>query len=357
MKVVITGAAGFIGCNAALRFLRRDWKVIAVDNLSRPGSEDNLAWLQDHGELDFVKVDIREAGAVENLFREHMDTDLILHFAAQVAVTTSVADPRSDFETNTLGTLNVLEAVRVFRIDAPLIFSSTNKVYGGIDDINVVEESERYRYEKGVFGISEMRGIDLHSPYGCSKGAADQYVHDYHRIYGLRTVVFRQSCVYGTRQFGVEDQGWIAWFMIARELGLKITIYGDGKQARDVLYVEDLLDAIDAAASRIDHTAGSIFNIGGGPANALSLRELIAFLDQTTDKTTRYQMAGWRPGDQRIYVSDIRKARAELGWQPRTRWREGVTLLQEWVHANRDLCAAVLSGRHKQATDLEPMRA
>jgi CDP-paratose 2-epimerase len=357
MKVVITGAAGFIGCNAALRFLRRGWKVVAVDNLSRPGTEDNLAWLQDHGDLDFAKVDVREAKAVERLFREHIDSDLILHFAAQVAVTTSVTDPRSDFETNTLGTLNVLEAVRMARIDAPFIYSSTNKVYGGIKDVNVIEEGERYRYDNEVFGISETRGIDFHSPYGCSKGAADQYVRDYNRIYGLQTVVFRQSCVYGTRQFGVEDQGWIAWFMIARELGLKITIYGDGKQARDVLYVEDLLDAIDAAASGIGRAAGHIFNIGGGPANTLSLRELISFLDMTTGKATRYQTAAWRPGDQRIYVSDIRKAQTELGWRPRTGWRRGVTILQEWVHANRDLCAAVLSGRTSRPMKLEPMRA
>ena len=337
MKVLITGGAGFIGCNAARRFLARGEEVIVLDNLSRAGASENLAWLQDHGNAEFVSADIRDRSEIGVVFRQHADADLILHFAAQVAVTTSVDDPALDFEVNAAGTLNVLEAMRANGVRAPFIFSSTNKVYGGLEDLRVVEQAGRYSFVDCALGVPESRTLDFHSPYGCSKGTGDQYVIDYSRIYGLMTVSLRQSCIYGPRQFGVEDQGWVAWFVIAQELGLPLTIYGDGKQVRDVLFVEDLLDAYEAAAAKIDRVAGSIYNIGGGPRNTLSLNELVSFLGKSSRSTLNCRKADWRPGDQRIYVSDIRKAEAELGWQPRTNWQHGVGMLLEWVRANRDL--------------------
>src|SRR3984957_2310462 len=259
------GRAGSTGPNAASRYLRQGHEVVVVDDLSRPGVDRNLAWLKDQGQLTFLKVDIRRAHETQQVFQDHRDAGLVLHLAGQVAVTTSVVDPRTDFEINALGTLNVLEGVRLAKIRSPLLYSSTNKVYGGIEDVGVVEANGRYQYRDLPDGVSEERGLDFHSPYGCSKGAADQYVRDYHRIYGLSTVVFRQSCIYGYRQFGAEDQGWVAWFMIALQLGQPITVYGDGKQIRDILFIDDLLDAYDAAVARIDVSAGQIYNVGGGP--------------------------------------------------------------------------------------------
>ena len=219
MKVIITGGAGFIGSNAGQRYLNRGEKVVILDNLSRPGAQRNLEWLQQQGKVEFMLIDLCDARHVRGAFEYHRDASLVLHLAGQVAVTTSVHDPRSDFEANALGTFNVLEAIRQAGIDAPLIYSSTNKVYGGMEEVAVEAGADRYRYVDLPRGISEDQRLDFHSPYGCSKGAGDQYVRDYHRIYGLKTVVFRQSCIYGYRQFGIEDQGWVAWFTIAAQLG------------------------------------------------------------------------------------------------------------------------------------------
>ena len=232
MKTIITGGAGFIGCNAASRYLRKGDNVVIVDNLSREGVHRNLDWLRGQGSFEFVQLDIRRGDELAKLFRKHRDADRVLHLAAQVAVTTSVTAPREDFEINALGTFNVLEAIREAGITAPILYSSTNKVYGEMTDVGVAEKNGRYGYQTLPTGVSEDRNLDFHSPYGCSKGSADQYVIDYHRIYGLRTIVFRQSCIYGYRQFGAEDQGWVAWFMIASQLGRPITVYGDGKQVR-----------------------------------------------------------------------------------------------------------------------------
>jgi CDP-paratose 2-epimerase len=340
MKVVITGGAGFIGINAASRYLARGDQVIILDNLSRPGTQANLKWLQRQGAVKFLQTDLRDGKAVETALRDHRDASLLLHLAGQVAVTTSVADPRSDFEINALGTLNVLEAMRHNKIASTLIYSSTNKVYGDLAHVHIAERPARYEYAHLPDGVNEDIGLDFHSPYGCSKGSADQYVRDYHRIFGLSTVVFRQSCIYGTRQYGMEDQGWIAWFLIAAELGLPLTIYGDGKQVRDVLFVDDLLDAYDAAADKIEATRGRVYNIGGGPANAVSLLELIDHVSALSGKTLPYRHGTWRLGDQRIYVSDIRRAKNELGWEPRVPWRRGVETLRNWVLANRTECEA-----------------
>lgn len=337
MKVIVTGGAGFIGSNAAMRYLGRGDDVVVIDDLSRPGVERNLAWLKEHGPLTFHKVDIRDAKRTEEVFREHADANLVLHLAGQVAVTTSVVDPRTDFEINALGTFNVLEAVRAAKIKAPFIYSSTNKVYGGMEDVGVIERDGRYAYDSLPNGVSEARGMDFHSPYGCSKGSADQYVRDYHRIYGLATVVMRQSCIYGYRQFGAEDQGWVAWFMIALQLGSPITVYGDGKQVRDILFIDDLLDAYDAAASNIKVAAGQVYNVGGGPANVLSLRELLTYLGKKIGKPVAHGVAPWRPGDQKVFVSDVGKAGRDLGWQPRVSAAAGLDQLHDWVAANRAL--------------------
>jgi CDP-paratose 2-epimerase len=258
-----------------------------------------------------------------------------------VAVTTSVTDPRTDFEINALGTFNVLEAARRAPRPPILLYSSTNKVYGGMEDAAIVQDGNRYRYAALPEGASEERTLDFHSPYGCSKGSADQYVRDYARIYGLRTVVFRQSCIYGPHQFGIEDQGWIAWFVLRALLGQRVTIYGDGKQVRDVLYVDDLVAAFDAAIERIDRVAGRIFNVGGGPHFTLSLLELLELIQRMEGRPLEHSFGDWRPGDQRVYISDVRKAQHELGWAPRVRPEEGVRHMRDWMAAHRGLIERV----------------
>jgi|SRR5580704_1958342 CDP-paratose 2-epimerase len=337
MKIIITGGAGFIGSNAASRYLRQGAEVVVVDNLSREGVQRNLDWLQGQGNLEVVRLDIRDAGKLDALFQQHSDADRVLHLAAQVAVTTSVTSPREDFEINALGTFNVLEAMRHARMTAPILYSSTNKVYGEMTDVGVVEQNGRYAYRSLPTGVSESRNLDFHSPYGCSKGAADQYVIDYHRIYGLHTIVFRQSCIYGYRQFGAEDQGWVAWFMIASQVDRPITLYGDGKQVRDILFIDDLLDAYDAAFAAGSKTAGQAYNVGGGPSNVLSLLELLAYIDKRQNRKLPYRSSDWRPGDQKVFVSDIHRVQAELGWTPKTDCQRGLGLLYDWICDNKFL--------------------
>jgi CDP-paratose 2-epimerase len=337
MKAIVTGGAGFIGCNAIKRLMAEGWEVVAIDDLSRRGSEKNLSWLQGEGKFTFHRCDVRDARHVSTIVGEHRDADLVLHLAAQVAVTTSVTDPRTDFEVNALGTFNVLEAVRAHAPQTAFLYSSTNKVYGGLEHLAVTETAGRYGYADMVGGVSEREPLDFHSPYGCSKGAADQYVRDYARIYGLRTVVFRQSCIYGYRQFGVEDQGWLAWFTIAAAKGQPITIYGDGKQVRDVLFVEDLVDLYLTATRQIERAAGKVYNVGGGPTNVLSLHDLLGKLDQLSGGKIERRYDEWRPGDQKVFVCDIGKAKAELGWAPKVSAQEGVERLNRWVKDNINL--------------------
>jgi CDP-paratose 2-epimerase len=336
MKVLITGGSGFIGSNAASRFLQRGDEVVLFDNLSRRGAETNLKWLWPQVRAIFVNGDVRDAAATAEVFREHADASLVLHLAAQVAVTTSLAEPRLDFETNVLGTLNVLEGARVAECHAPIIYSSSNKVYGQLSDLEVAANNGHCALASLERGVSEDRNLDFHSPYGCSKGAADQYVRDYHRIYGLNTVVMRQSCIYGPRQFGVEDQGWVAWFAIAAECDRSITIYGDGRQVRDILYVNDLVDAFEAAAANIERTAGKVYNIGGGPENAVSLLDVLGVIQKRRGRRICYRTAALRPGDQLVYISDIRRARHDFGWNPRIDWQTGLQLLADWVAENRN---------------------
>jgi CDP-paratose 2-epimerase len=334
----ITGGAGFIGSNYVHRLLARGEKVTVYDNLSRGGAARNLAWLRDtFGENAFrlIVADVRDAALLTESSRE---AEVIVHLAGQVAVTTSVTHPREDFEANALGTFNALEAARLSERKPIFIYASTNKVYGEMDDVPVIERATRWEYENLPFGCPESQPLDFHSPYGVSKGCGDQYARDYYRIYGLPSVVFRQSCIYGQRQMGMEDQGWVAWMTIAALTGRTITIYGDGKQIRDVLYVDDLLDAYDAAIAKIDTARGQVYNLGGGPGNTMSIWiEFGPRLEKLLGRPIPAARGDWRPGDQRVFVADIRKAGRELGWQPKVGVEEGVGRLFEWVRGNKDL--------------------
>jgi len=337
-RVLITGGAGFIGSNLAHRLLGQGHDVLIFDNLSRPGCRTNLTWLQEaHGKGSFrlITADLSET---DRLTRAAEGANRVYHLAGQVAVTTSVTDPRHDFVANALGTFNTLEAARHAGDDPLFIYSSTNKVYGGLDDVAVTETESRYEFTNLPYGVSEERAIDFHSPYGCSKGAGDQYVRDYARVYGLRSIVARQSCIYGPRQFGVEDQGWVAWFIIAALVGVPITVYGNGKQVRDVLFVDDLLEFYDAATNNIAVTAGQIYNVGGGPENAMSIwADFAPMLEGLIGRPIDVRYADWRPGDQRIYVSDIRRAARDCGWRPRTSVMNGIGQLFTWVTAHKEL--------------------
>src|SRR5258706_13040767 len=337
-QYLITGGGGFIGSNYVHRLLARGEKVTIYDNFSRAGAPRNLEWLkQSFGEqgLDVVAGDVRDANRIAEAAKS---ADVIVHLAGQVAVTTSVTNPRDDFEINALGTFNMLEAARLSGRKPIVLYASTNKVYGGMDDVEVVEDKTRWHYKDLTYGAPESQPLDFHSPYGCSKGTGDQYVRDYARIYDLRSVVFRQSCIYGPRQFGVEDQGWLAWMTIAAVTGKQITIYGDGKQVRDVLHVYDLLNGYDAAIEKIDHAKGQVYNMGGGTRNLLAIwTEFGPILEKLLGKKIEVARGDWRPGDQRVFYADYSKAKKELGWEPKIDLEEGVEMLFNWVKENQSL--------------------
>jgi CDP-paratose 2-epimerase len=331
--ILVTGGCGFIGCNLADRLAGRGNQVLVLDNLARDGVRENAQWLKTrHGErVNIIVADIREPISVIDVVRE---ASAVIHLAAQVAVTDSVADPIADFEINARGTINVLEAVRLHNPTAPVLFASTNKVYGRlIDDTQIVRADQRYQPNSAALadGISEHAPLDFYSPYGCSKGTADQYVRDYARVFGLQTVVMRMSCIYGPRQFGTEDQGWIAHFLLTALRGGRLTIYGDGYQVRDALHVSDAADAWLAALDHIALVRGRVFNLGGGPSNSVSLRELIFLIRELTGTDVVYSFADWRPGDQPWYVTDIRGLSTALGWKPRTLLRHGLVSLHDWL--------------------------
>ncbi len=317
-RVLITGGAGFIGSNLAARLLATDAHVTVLDSLARPGVAANAEWLRSlaaPGRLTVIEGDVRDRGLVQGAAEGATE---IYHFAAQVAVTTSLEDPIADCHTNILGTLHVLEAARLSRSKPLVLFTSTNKVYGSLESVGFTREGDRWRFADPLLsGIDEDQPLDFHSPYGCSKGAADQYVHDYARIYGLATVVFRMSCIAGPRQLGTEDQGWLAHFLYSALRGEPVTIYGDGCQVRDILHVSDLLDAMELVVARRDVTAGQVYNVGGGPAQSISVREALKAIEQQTGARICLEYKEARPGDQQIYVSDTVKLRAHTGWEPK----------------------------------------
>ena len=331
-QVLITGGAGFIGTNLAHRLLSLGLRVRILDNLSRRGVEQNLHWLSQHKSALFdVKVgDIRNISEVEAAVR---GVDQVFHFAAQVAVTSSIVDPITDFEINARGTVNVLEAVRAQSRRPGIIFTSTNKVYGALQDIQLERDGSRYVPLDPLKrnGIDETRPLEFHSPYGCSKGAADQYVLDFARIYDIPAVVFRMSCIYGPHQFGNEDQGWLAHFTIRAMDHSILTIYGDGAQVRDVLFVDDLVNAFLLAQSRIREISGCAFNIGGGPEHTVSLLELARTLESLGMPILQIRTEPWRTGDQRYYVSDFHRFQRATGWKPKVSVQEGIVRLCEWL--------------------------
>ncbi len=343
--ILITGGAGFIGTNLAHRLLSAGRRVVLYDNLSRPGVEGNLAWLREvHGtQVRHEQGDVRDLPALRKAVRE---VSQVFHFAAQVAVTTSLERPIEDFEINARGTLNLLEALRSLPDPPPLVFTSTNKVYGDLRDVRLRMRRGRYEPEDQhvrAHGFSEECPLNFHSPYGCSKGAACQYVQDYARTFGLKTIVFRMSCIYGPHQFGTEDQGWVAHFLIKALQRTPLTIYGDGRQVRDVLYVEDLVDAFLLAQQHMNKLAGQVFNIGGGPANTTSLLELMELIGELQGGCPGVRFADWRPADQQYYVSDTRRFSEATGWFPRTGVRAGVEQLFLWL---KDHC---VNGRPQPA--------
>ncbi len=347
--ILITGGAGFIGTNLAHRLLTAGQSVLLFDNLSRPGVEQNLRWLQQrHGDLVQIQVaDVRDRFALRQALK---DAQQVFHFAAQVAVTASLTNPVQDFEINALGTLNLLEELRSLSSPPPLVFTSTNKVYGKLPDIQLVPNCTRYQpvgttgvHESPLLGISEEHSLDFHSPYGCSKGAADQYVLDYARTFGIPAVVFRMSCIYGPHQFGTEDQGWVAHFLIRAIEGQPVTLYGDGMQVRDILFVEDLVDAFVLAQENIYTLSGQAFNIGGGKENTTSLLEFIELISEIHGEKPSVYFDKWRPGDQRYYVSDSSKFQAATGWTPSVSIRQGVRKLYQWLVESRGRVAAPLA--------------
>jgi CDP-paratose 2-epimerase len=337
--VLVTGGAGFIGCNIANALAEQGHEVLIYDALSRPGVEKNLAWLQERheGQIASIVADIRDEDALARAARE---AKAVFHMAAQVAVTTSLVDPREDFEINLRGTINLLDALRLKGDRTPLIFASTNKVYGDLSDIEFRLEGQRYvPQDRGVadHGIGEARPLDFHTPYGCSKGAADQYVLDYARSFGLPAAVLRMSCIYGVRQMGTEDQGWVAHFLIRALAGEPITLYGDGCQVRDILDVSNAVEAYLLAWRNIDRIAGRAFNLGGGPANAVSLRELIAHMAGLLGREIDVRFSDWRAGDQRYFIADTRALQAALPLSPMVPWKQGVAMLAEWLRESRGL--------------------
>ena len=351
--VLVTGGAGFIGSNLADRFAREGHDVLVYDTLARPGVEQNLEWLKKRhpGKISAVVDDVRNETALADAAG---DAQAVFHMAAQVAVTTSLANPREDFEINIQGTLNLLEALRRRSEPVPLVFASTNKVYGDLADVALDKTNDAYVPRDSAIrahGIGESRPLDFHTPYGCSKGAAEQYVLDYARSFGVPTCVLRMSCIYGQRQMGTEDQGWVAHFLIQALKGEPISIYGDGCQVRDVLDISDAVEAYASAWKHIGAVQGRAFNLGGGPSNAISLKQLMTHIEDVIGRPVETVYSDWRAGDQRYYVSDTRLAARDLGLKPSTSWRKGVAALAQWLQEERVLARPGASHAHRRAAE------
>ena len=344
MKVLVTGCAGFIGSHLTELCLSLGHVVSGIDNLSRKGTELNLNWISglSEGSFRFTKIDLTENKRLNQWFQENGPFDWIAHEAGQVAVTTSLVDPHADFEANARATLNLLECIRLHCPQAKLIFASTNKVYGNLASLSIIETETRYTLPDHPDGIPERQPLEFNSPYGCSKGAADQYVCDYARSFGLRTVVLRQSCIYGTRQFGLEDQGWVAWFLIATAMKCPITLFGDGKQVRDLLWIDDLCDLYLKIWEMQDFTWGTPLNVGGGKNNTLSLVELFSLMKDMGLPDPTCSSSTWRKGDQRIFIANNAKTESITGWKPKTSLKIGLQRLWNWINENKALISAVL---------------
>jgi CDP-paratose 2-epimerase len=334
-RIIVTGGAGFIGCNTTARLMGEGWRVLVIDDLSRRGTETNLAWLETQGGFDFEQVSLTDAAATARTVSQFGEVAGVIHLAGQVAVTTSLVNPRDDFERNAFATLNVLEAIRATGRKPPVIFASTNKVYGGLENVELAERETRWECTSHPSGIVETVPLDFHTPYGCSKGAADQLVHDYARCYGIPSAVLRQSCILGRRQFGVEDQGWVAWFLIAALLGRPVTVYGDGKQVRDLLWVDDLVDLYLRLVAKGSALGAAVYNVGGSAAQTLSLRELIDMIGRLQGEPFAHAFGEPRQGDQRWFVADTARVTAETGWQPSTGVETAIRTLWDWVGENR----------------------
>ena len=334
-KILITGGAGFIGTNATINFINKGWKVSIIDNLSKFGTDNNLRYLKKNYLFKFYKIDIRNTKKIDQLFKKN-SYDMVLHLAGQVAVTKSLKKPKEDFEINALGTINILEALRKYNKKAFFLNASTNKVYGNMGNVKLSVKKKKYQYKNYPKGIDESFPIDFHSPYGCSKGSAEQYVIDYARAYGLKTTSFRQSCIYGAHQHGIEDHGWIAWFIIAILLKKPFIIYGNGKQVRDILYIDDLIKAYFLAYKNRKKISGEVFNIGGGPRNAISILELFDRLSEYKKdfNIKKLNFSKWRVGDQKIFISDNTKAKKILNWKPEYNITQGINNIFNWINKN-----------------------
>ena len=339
MKYLITGGCGFLGSNIASEVLKQGNELIVYDNLTRVGGNENLEWLKSLGDFKFYQENTNNFEKISAVIKNEKP-DVIYHLAGQVAMTTSIANPRLDFETNVLGSFNVLESVRQFSPDTVVVYSSTNKVYGDFEYLDYEETPTRYICKQYPNGFDEKVGLDFHSPYGCSKGAADQYMLDYARIFGLNTLVFRHSSMYGARQFGTYDQGWISWFC-QKAVETKnnpeniFTISGNGKQVRDVLHAEDMIKLYLSAPKHITKAKGQVFNIGGGMENSFSLLELFAFLEKELDIKMHYEKLPPRESDQKVFVADISKASKVFEWTPKVSKENGVRKMVEWVEKNK----------------------
>ncbi len=339
-KILITGGAGFIGSNTAEFFSKKKWKVYIFDNLSRKGTKINLKRIKNKIS-NFYFGDIKNYNKLNNILKR-VKPDVIIHAAGQVAVTKSIQDPKKDFNDNLFGTFNLLESIRKNKLKSKLIYTSTNKVYGNLEYLKFVEKKEKYIFKNLKKGVGEKLNLDLHSPYGCSKGAADQYINDYSRIYGLDAVVLRQSCVYGENQFGIEDQGWVAWFSIASYLKKKITIYGNGKQVRDILFITDLCDLYyKIATSKKKIINECIFNVGGGYKFSLSILELLNILRKKNKINLKLKYSKARKGDQKIFISDNSKINKYFRWKPKTSPTKGIDKLLQWIKKNHQLISKV----------------
>lgn len=339
MRYLITGGCGFLGSNLASEVIKRGYELFVFDNLARSGSSHNLEWLRTLGQLTFFHGDIRINNDVERVVQE-TKPDVVFHLAGQVAMTTSLQNPRRDFEINVVGSLNLLESLRKHAPDAVVIYSSTNKVYGDLDNYEYIETASRYEIRGVDFGFDESVALDFRSPYGCSKGAADQYMLDYARNFGIRAIVFRHSSIFGGRQFSTYDQGWIGWFvglaLFAQtgQLEKPFTISGNGKQVRDILFASDLVNCYFLAVDAVENCSGKAFNIGGGMANSLSLLELFSILEHELNVSLTYQRLPWRPNDQKVFVADIRRAKREFQWQPQVDKNIGLQRMIQWVKDN-----------------------